>query len=99
MKRWYSYNILNWHEIVNDSIDDTYFAVTFCPLCGSAIVYDRDISSGVTTFGVSGKLYNSNLLMYDRDSETLWSQSRGEAVVGEKLGEKLDIIDADMISW
>ena len=77
-QRFYPYAILNWHEIVNDEIAGEYVAVTFCPLCGSAIVFDRRIDGEVYSFGVSGKLYQSNLLMYDDKTESLWSQSLGK---------------------
>ena len=101
-KKWYSYNILNRHEIVNDSFgeweDQTLVAVTFCPLCGSALVFDRTVDGQLLEFGVSGKLHNSNLLMYDRTNESLRSQSLGEAVVGEFLGTKLDFVDADLLT-
>lgn len=79
----YPYNILVWHEIVNDTVDDVPVAVTFCPLCGSAVVYDRRLPDGVTTFGVSGSLLESNLIMYDRDTESLWQQSTGKALAGD----------------
>lgn len=86
----YPYSILVWHEIVNDTVGGKPLAITFCPLCGSAIVFDREVNGEVLDFGVSGFLNESNLLLYDRsDSESLWSQSRGEAVVGAKTGTKL----------
>lgn len=94
-KRFYPYNILVWHEIVNDEIGDTKFSVTFCPLCGSAIVFDRRQHE----FMVSGYLFESNLLMYDRTTESLWSQSRGEAVVGDLVGERLDILPMQLITF
>jgi hypothetical protein len=101
-KRWYSYNILNRHEIVNDSFgegdEETHVAVTFCPLCGSALVFDRTVDGELLEFGVSGKLHNSNLLMYDRTNESLRSQSLGEAVVWEFLGTKLAFVDADVLT-
>ena len=93
--RFYPYAILYWHEIVNDQIAGQNIAVTFCPLCGSAIIFDR----GEDVFGVSGKLWESNLLMYDKKTETLWSQIIGEAVVGDRTGETLDILDANVISF
>ncbi len=96
--RFYPYTILVWHEIVNDTLGGKDISVTFCPLCGSGIVFDRNLESGVTTFGVSGLLWESNLLMFDRASETLWSQAKGEAVVGEKTGTKLVVIDSDLIT-
>ena len=79
----YPYNILLWHEIVNDTVDGTPVAITFCPLCGSAIVFNRTLPDGeVTTFGVSGSLLESNMIMYDRATESLWQQSTGEALAG-----------------
>lgn len=88
----YPYNILVWHEIVNDTIEGKPVIITFCPLCGSAIVFDRTLPDGnVTTFGVSGALVESNLVMYDRESETLWQQSTGEALAGTYLGHELEL--------
>lgn len=79
----YPYNILTWHEIVNDEIDGTPVAITFCPLCGSAVVYNRTLPDGtVSTFGVSGSLLESNMIMYDRATENLWQQSTGQALAG-----------------
>ncbi|HMO78216.1 MAG TPA: DUF3179 domain-containing (seleno)protein [Candidatus Paceibacterota bacterium] len=79
----YPYNILTWHEIVNDEIDGTPVAITFCPLCGSAIVFNRTLPSGaVTTLGVSGSLLESNMIMYDRATENLWQQSTGATLAG-----------------
>jgi hypothetical protein len=79
----YPYNILTWHEIVNDTFAGTPVAVTFCPLCGSAVVYNRTLPDGtVSTFGVSGSLLESNMIMYDRQSENLWQQSTGETLAG-----------------
>jgi hypothetical protein len=90
--RFYPFNILVWHEIVNDSIGDNHFAVTFCPLCASAILFDRNVSGEVLEFGVSGFLFESNLIMYDRKTESFWSQSKAEAIVGDFLGTKLDVL-------
>lgn len=92
--KFYPYNILVWHEIVNDTINNTGISITFCPLCGSAIVFER----GNKLFGVSGKLFESNLLMYDNITESLWSQALGEAVVGDSLGEKLNIYPSNIIT-
>ncbi len=72
--RFYPYTVLVWHEIVNDTFDGQEVVVTFCPLCGSAIVYNREVDGEVLDFGVSGKLWQSNLLMFDRSTETLWSR-------------------------
>jgi len=98
-KRYYPYSILVWHEIVNDSIGDTHFAATFCPLCGSGIVFDRQVGEEILSFGVSGLLFESNLLMYDTFTESLWSQARGEAVVGARTGTELDILPMQLISF
>lgn len=103
-QRFYPYSILVWHEIVNDSIGDTNFAVTFCPLCGTAIVFDRDQSSDgpfdkTVRFGVSGLLWESNLLMYDDITETLWSQARGQAVIGDLAGQKLIRLPMQLITF
>ena len=87
----YPYNILIWHEIVNDTIDGSPVTVTFCPLCGSAIVYDRVLPGGATTtFGVSGGLLESNMIMFDRTTESLWQQSTGEALAGEHYPHQLE---------
>jgi len=88
----YPYNILTWHEIVNDEIDGTPVAVTFCPLCGSAIVFNRSLPDGtVTTLGVSGSLLESNMIMYDRATENLWQQSTGETLAGSLHPAELDL--------
>lgn len=98
VQRFYPFTILVWHEIVNDVIGDTPFAVTFCPLCGSAITFDRRVSERVYEFGVSGYLYESNMLMYDRQTESLWSQALGEAVVGVHVGDALSILPMQQIT-
>ena len=97
--RFYPYNILVWHEIVNDTLGWKDIAVTFCPLCGSAVVYNRDVDGEKIRFGVSGKLYESNLLMYDDVTESLWSQSIWEALVWEKLWNKLEYIQSNLMSF
>lgn len=98
-QKFYPYNILNWHEVVNDNIGGKPLAVTFCPLCGSAIVYERVIQSDTLLFGVSGKLYESNLLMFDNKNESLWSQAMGEAVAGDYTGQKLVLVNSAVISF
>lgn len=97
--RFYPFNIIVWHEIVNDTIEGTPVTVTFCPLCGSAIVFDARIDNKQEYFGVSGSLYESNLLMYDISTQSLWSQIIGEAVVGTKTGTKLKIIPSQVLSF
>ena len=97
--RFYPYNILVWHEITNDSIWDKKISVTFCPLCWSAIVYDRDINWEEVLFWVSWKLYESNLLMYDNKTESLWSQSLWKSVVWEYLWTDLKIINSNLMTF
>lgn len=95
----YPYNILVWHEIVNDEIDGVPVAVTFCPLCGSAIVYDRTLPDGqVSTFGVSGFLLESNMIMYDRATENLWQQSTGKTLAGSFHPSQLDILPFQLLT-
>lgn len=95
----YPVRILNFHEIVNDEFDGHPVVVTFCPLCGSGLAFDAMIEGKKRTFGVSGLLYNSDVLLYDRQSETLWSQILSEAVAGPLTGEKLVVIQTYNTSW
>jgi len=97
--RFYPYNIIVWHEIVNDVIEKKPLVVTFCPLCGSAIVFDAMIDGKSEQFGVSGKLYESNLLMYDKTTESLWSQIIGEAVVGDRTGQQLTVYQSQVMKF
>ena len=97
--RAYPISILNWHEIVNDQINDKNFAVTFCPLCGTGVAFSSKVAGKVTAFGVSGLLYNSDVLLYDRNTESLWSQIMGEAIAGKMLGEKLKPIPINHTTW
>jgi hypothetical protein len=88
----YPYNILTWHEIVNDEVNGEPIAVTFCPLCGSAIVFTSETNEGQRlTFGVSGSLLESNMIMFDRETESLWQQSTGETLAGGLHEARLDI--------
>lgn len=98
-QKFYPYSILTWHEVVNDQVGDQEVAVTFCPLCGSGIVFNRRVEGKILEFGVSGLLFESNLLMYDQKTESLWSQARGEAVVGELTGFKLQILPMQLITF
>ena len=91
--------ILVWHEIVNDRVGDTPVSVTYCPLCYTNQVFERIINGQEVEFGTSGKLYNSNLLMYDRLTESYWSQALGMAVKGELSGYQLNLIPFDVITW
>ena len=97
--RAYPLQILTWHEIVNDVVGGVPVAVTFCPLCNSAIVFDSRLEAVVHDFGTSGKLRNSDLVMYDRQTESWWQQFTGEAIVGELTGKRLTFLPASIISW
>ncbi len=91
--------ILVWHEIVNDNVGGTPVAVTYCPLCFTNQVFERILDGQAVEFGTSGKLYNSNLVMYDRLTDSYWSQALGQAITGELTGQELKIIPFDVISW
>ncbi len=95
----YPLQILTWHEIVNDQVGNTPVVVTFCPLCNTAIAFDRRVGGQVMDFGTTGRLRFSNLIMYDRQTETWWQQATGEAIVGELTGAQLKFVPAPMISW
>lgn len=97
--RAYPTRILIWHEIVNDVIGGDAVAVTYCPLCGTAMVFERKIDGKVRTFGVSGLLYRSDVLMYDRESESLWSQLAMKAVSGPAVGTKLTWLHSEHLTW
>ena len=97
--RAYPLQILTWHEVVNDVVGGVPVLVTFCPLCNSAIVFDRTLDGVVHDFGVSGKLRNSDLIMWDRQTESWWQQFTGEAIVGELTGKKLTFLPTSIISW
>ena len=97
--RFYPYNILVWHEIVNDIFGRERFLVTYCPLCLSGIVFIPEVDGELVEFGTSGKLYQSNLVMYDRKTNSLWSQVLGESIAGEKVGTKLTAFPSDAIKF
>jgi len=97
--KFYPFSIMVWHEIVNDIVNDKSLVITFCPLCGSSIAFEALVGGKTEQFGVSGKLYESNLLMYDKSTESLWSQSIGTAVVGDRTGEELAIYNSQLMSF
>lgn len=97
--RAYPQAILMWHEIANDEIAGVPIAVTFCPLCNSSIVFDRRLNDQELTFGVSGLLRNSDMVMFDRETESWWQQFTGQGIVGELNGELLDIIPSQVIGF
>jgi hypothetical protein len=98
-KRVYPLQIMVWHEIVNDEINNEPILITYCPLCGSGIAYIREIDGEEVEFGTSGKLFNSNLVMYDRKTESYWTQIDGRAIVGELTGMELESISIDTVTW
>lgn len=97
--RAYPIRYLTWHEIVNDTVGGVPVAVTFCPLCNSGITFDRRVGGRVLTFGVSGKLRNSDMVMFDRQTESWWQQAIGEGIVGRYSGTDLRQLPTWMESW
>lgn len=97
--RAYPLKILVWHEIVNDVVGGEPVAVTYCPLCFTNQVFKRTIEGAVVEFGTSGKLYNSNLVMYDRSTESYWSQAMSQAIVGKHAGFVLERVPFDVAYW
>ena len=97
--RAYPVQILIWHELVNDVVGGTPVAVSYCPLCNSSVVFDRTAQNQVLDFGVSGLLRNSDLVMYDRQTESWWQQITGEAIVGDFTGTHLNVLASTTISF
>lgn len=97
--RVYPHSILNWHEIINDGIENNKFAVTYCPLTGSGIAYNRVLNGEETTFGVSGLLYNTNLIPYDRLTNSNWSQMKMQSVNGILSGISAELFHLIEIKW
>ncbi|MYK33040.1 MAG: DUF3179 domain-containing protein, partial [Boseongicola sp. SB0670_bin_30] len=97
--RAYPVRYLTWHEIVNDTVGGVPVAVTFCPLCNSGLTFDRRVDGRVLTFGVSGKLRNSDMVMFDRETESWWQQAIGTGIVGELTGVELVPLPSWMESW
>ena len=98
-QRAYPTRILDHHEIIDDVIDGRPIVVTYCPLCGSAVAFDATTDGRVLTFGVSGSLYDSNLLMYDRQTDSLWLQVSGECVEGKLKGKRLSMYPVAYDTW
>ena len=97
--RIYPIRYLTWHEIANDTVAGIPIAVTFCPLCNSGITFDRRVDGQTLSFGVSGKLRNSDMIMYDRETESWWQQAIGTGIVGEYTGVELKQLPTWMESW
>lgn len=97
--RAYPFRILLYHEIVNDVVGSLPLAITYCPLCNSAIVFDRRFKDKVLDFGTTGRLRHSDLIMYDRQTESWWQQFTGKAIVGELTGSKLKMVPSRIETW
>jgi hypothetical protein len=97
--RAYPIQILIWHEIVNDEIGGEPVAVTYCPLCNSTVAFSRVVAGEPVEFGTTGMLRASDLVMYDRATESWWQQITAEAVVGERTGTTLDVLPSQILSW
>jgi hypothetical protein len=97
--RAYPLRVLTWHEIVNDVVGGVPVAVTYCPLCNAALVFDRRLDGQVLDFGTTGKLRNSDLVMYDRQTESWWQQFTGEAITGTLAGRKLELLASRIVSF
>ena len=97
--RAFPIQILMWHEIANVEVGGQPVSVTFCPLCNTAIAFNRELDGLVMDFGTSGRLRFSNLIMYDRQTHTWWQQATGEAIIGEQVTKQLEFLPISMISW
>jgi len=97
--RAYPLRILTWHEIVNDTVGGVPVTVTFCPLCNSSIAFDRRLDGRVLDFGTTGKLRNSDMVMYDRQTESWWQQFLGQGIVGEMTGKSLKMLPSRLESF
>jgi hypothetical protein len=97
--RAYPLRILNWHEVVNDRIGGNPVVISFCPLCGTGVAFDARVDGRALSFGVSGLLYNSDVLLYDRQTNSLWSQLLGQAISGPLKGRRLNMLPLTHTSW
>jgi hypothetical protein len=97
--RAYPLQVLTWHEIVNDTIGGVPVAVTYCPLCNAALVFNRTVAGATTTFGTTGMLRNSDLVMYDRKTQSWWQQFTGEAIVGSETGNELEMLPSRVVAF
>ena len=97
--RAYPLRVMTWHEIVNDTVGGVAVAVTYCPLCNSGVAFERTVAGRVLTFGTSGMLYADNLVMYDRQTESLWPQLTGQASIGVLTGKELTAIPMGVVAW
>src|SRR5262249_2840269 len=97
--RAYQLSVLIWHEVVNDAVGATQGTVTCCPLCNASLVFQRTVENRVLDFGTTGKLRNSDLVMYDRQTESWWQQFGGEAIVGVMRGKHLRLVPSRLESF
>jgi len=97
--RAYPLRILNWHEVVNDQLGSEPVVITYCPLCGTGAAFDRRVNGKVLTFGVSGLLYNNDVLLYDRQTGSLWSQLMAQAISGPMRGQRLVLRAVTHTTW
>ena len=97
--RAYPIKIMNWHEIVNETIGGQEVVITYCPLCNSGIVFNRYLGTQLLSFGNTGALYESAMVMYDRETESYWYQINGEALTGPLKGERLSVLPSTMALW
>ena len=97
--RAYPIQVMTWHEIVNDTVGSAPVTVTYCPLCNSALAYDRRVGERVLDFGTSGRLFRSALVMYDRQTESLWAHFLGQAIAGVLTGTELETYPVSTVSW
>ncbi len=100
--RLYPQRILNWHEVVNDKIGDFEFSLSFCPLTATSVLWDRNLNGNITTFGVSGLLYNSNVIVFDRSTQSLWSQMKYSCINGSLNGTNMktqQVLESTWRSW
>lgn len=95
----YPVSVLNWHEVVDDTVGGRPVAVTWCPLCFTAMVFDREVQGRTLTFRVSGKLYRNNLVMYDVETGSLWSQEAARAIAGPLEGAELRLLPSELAPW
>ncbi len=95
----YPLRVMTWHEIVNDTVGGVPMAVTYCPLCNSGVAFERSAAGRLLSFGTSGKLFADNLVMYDRQTETLWPQLTGVASIGTLTGKKLTAVPMGTVGW
>ena len=95
----YPIRVLIWHEIVNDMIGDMPVTITYCPLCNSAVAFDRRVNDHVLDFGVSGKLRHSDMIMYDRQTESWWQQFLGKSIIGSMVNTQLNFVPVNMVPY